>query len=33
MKNKYLVSLFLLALGLGIAFLVTAASVAAPGYN
>ena len=33
MINKYVVAFFLLALGLGIAFLVTAASIAAPGYN
>jgi hypothetical protein len=33
MKNKYVVSLFLLAMGLGIAFVVTAATVADSAVN
>jgi hypothetical protein len=33
MKNKYVISLFLLAMGLGIAFVVTAASVASSAVN
>jgi hypothetical protein len=33
MKNKYVVSLFLLAMGLGIAFVVTAANVASSAVN
>jgi hypothetical protein len=33
MNNKYAVSLFLLAMGLGIAFVVTAASVASSAVN
>jgi hypothetical protein len=33
MKNKYVVAVFLLAMGLGIAFVVTAASIAANAAN
>jgi hypothetical protein len=33
MKNKYLVSIFLVAMGLAVAFVVTAASIAAPAPN
>jgi hypothetical protein len=33
MKNKYVVSLCLLAMGLAVAFVVTAASIAAPALN
>ena len=33
MKNKYVVAIFLLAMGLGIAFVVTAASVPALAVN
>jgi hypothetical protein len=33
MRNKYVVSIFLVAMGLAIAFVVTAASIAAPAPN
>ncbi len=33
MKNKYVVAIFVLAMGLGIAFVVTAASVGANAAN
>ncbi len=33
MKNKYVIAIFLVAMGLAVAFVVTAASIAAPAPN